>query len=75
MQPLSVILDACGNALKRSSNENTAWHADYCAVVDPASVLEMAIIIKSLIDYIESNDGKNIVTGSVRVRIGNKLEA
>lgn len=70
MQPLSLILNACSEALQRidhgSGNE---WHANYCAIVDPASVLEMAIVIKSLLSYIEAKEGSSTVTQAVKARI------
>ena len=73
MQPLSTILNACSSALQRTTaDESDEWHGDYCAVVDPASVLEMAIIIKSLLQYIEAKEGSNIVTEAVRVRLGSR---
>lgn len=71
MQPLSTILNACAAAMRHSMDEgNSDWHADYCAVVDPASVLEMAIVIKSLLEYIEAKDGESIVTEAIKARIG-----
>lgn len=71
MPPLSDILNACSTAMQRMSKDpSNDWHADYCAVVEPASVLEMAIIIKSLLQYIEAKEGGNIVTEAVKVRLG-----
>jgi len=71
MQPLSVILTACSDAMRRMNTDHSdAWHADYCSIVEPASVLEMAIIIKSLLEYIEAKEGGNIVTEAIRVRLG-----
>lgn len=71
MQPLPKILDACAAAMRRITKEpGRDWHADYCAVVDPASVLEMAIVIKSLLSYVEAKEGSNIVTEAIKSRIG-----
>lgn len=71
MQPLPVILDACAVAMRRMTHEpHKDWHADYCAVVDPVSVLEMAIVIKSLLEYTEAKEGSNIVTEAIKARLG-----
>jgi hypothetical protein len=71
MPPLSDILNACSTAMQRMSIDSSCnWQNDYCAVVDPSSVLEMAIIIKSLLQYIEAKEGSNIVTEAVKFRLG-----
>lgn len=70
MTPLSDILDACSSALKqRSSNGSQVWLAEYAATVNPESVLEMAIIIRSLLEYIDAKEGENIVTEAIRKRL------
>lgn len=70
MTPLNDILNACSSALKqRSSTGSPAWLADYAAVVDPESILEMAIIIRSLLEYIDTKEGENIVTEAIRKRL------
>lgn len=70
MQPLSAILDACTVAIRRMTVEPECdWHSHYCAVVDPASVLEMAIIIRNLLRYIDAKDDGSIVAELVKTRI------
>lgn len=71
MQPLSVMLNACAQALRHMKDDTSdAWHAAYCAAVDPESVLELAIIVKCLIEYIEENEGSTTLTESVKTRMG-----
>ncbi len=70
MHSLPAILDACAVAMRRMTHEpDKDWHADYCAVVDPVSVLEMAIVIKSLLEYTEAKEGGNIVTEAIKARL------
>lgn len=70
MQPLSTILDACTIAMRRMTHEpDKDWRLDYCAVVDPTSVLEMAIVIKSLLEYIEAKGESSTVTEAIKARI------
>lgn len=53
MRALHTIKDACADALERDTPDSTAR---FHAVVDPGSVMEMAALIESFIDYVEKLD-------------------
>ncbi|WP_334190955.1 hypothetical protein [Noviherbaspirillum sp.] len=52
MRKLEAIKSACSNALNGQPEGNDAFHS----MVDPATVLEMATAIESLLTYVEKTD-------------------
>lgn len=50
---LSVIKQACTDAMAEAEDEEPSWRAAYVSVVDPLSVLEMAGIIETLLENAE----------------------
>lgn len=53
MNSLSVIKQACNDAIEESEDEVPSWRAAYVSIVDPATVLEMAGIIDTLLKHAE----------------------
>lgn len=74
MRAMNTIKDACAEALE---NDTPDGRSKFQSVVDPASVMEMAGIIESLLTYVDKVDDLTAqeLALEVKHKIAGKVEA